>query len=218
MSYNNVPLHVKSFETVVFLRLCLKCWARKNESKVYFIAIAEQMRKLLILDCLELCGHWVFSASSRACWMLSHLGAKWSFPLCKGWTEGFINAVKFLNAAITNYLPCSSYTRVSPGVGNSVPFILESVSMGGGFAFLSLFFCSRATRPSAFICIIPPPFHVWFPLKVKQIHFKPRHVLKHSGHFFKGTWYICFQKVVVKIYWLCLQMSLKCGVSEKLSS
>lgn len=131
---------------------------------------------------------------------------------------GFYQHGEIPQWAITNYLPCSSYTRVSPGVGNSVPFILEPVSMGGGFAFLSLFFCSRATRPSAFICIIPPPFHVWFPLKVKQIHFKPRHVLKHSGRFFKGTWYICFQKVVVKIYWLCLQMSLKCGVSEKLCS
>lgn len=44
MAYNNVPLHVKNFETVVFLCYVLKCWEGEKKSKC-FIAIAEQREK-----------------------------------------------------------------------------------------------------------------------------------------------------------------------------
>lgn len=62
----------------------------------------------------------------------------------------------------------------------------------------------------------PPSLSCLVPAKSKINYFKPWDVLKHSEHFFKGTRYLCFQKVVVKIYWWYLQTSLKCSVSEKL--
>ena len=62
----------------------------------------------------------------------------------------------------------------------------------------------------------PPSRSCLVPAKSKTNYFRPWDLLKRSEHFFKGTWYLCFQKVVVKIYWWYLQMSLKCRVSKKL--
>lgn len=97
MAYNNVPLHVKNFETVVFSLLCLKMSRGGKKVEVFYSHNRTKQRTFGF----KLSGPlWALSIPDilYICQMLLYLGAKGSFLLLS--TEGFINTVNIIRATV----------------------------------------------------------------------------------------------------------------------